>query len=403
MTASTCEFLARFITDPNGLKEQARAQQADLLGHFAECVECQARIDEIGDENAGMLFEILAAEETESSSGEDLRLDKIMQADAKREQSIRDAVQFSLIPSFLRMSAAGKIAKNFDPLALYSSTEAVSMLIRRYVRLNHHQSVANLELKADGSLWANEREAISAKEMATEIARFANLWEPDETGASPTRSVSQISQGLQLAEWTFLAAHERPNLLRDFRASIAPSDYAATFGLQRVLKMIPTGIVKPQTPLWLIPLSATDRIDDLNERWRPSAADLPFIYCIPKKKGQPFLNPIPMLQFTTKEFSGLCSSYRSTSQPQVTAHAFSEMTFFLMDTQLAVEQPGVLQVAEVFVDSGHKASCTMIGTFKDVLFEEKCELKLVDVNGTRTTKYVQRLDVPIHMSFWSLP
>ena len=393
MTPNGCEFLTRFIANPESVHEEDRARADELFKHFAECPDCQARIDQIGDDNAAILFDILARAETISANpDEDRRLDAILEADSKREQSIREAVQDNLISGFLRFSAAGSIAKNFDPLILHSATEAVSMLVRRYRSLSHPRGF--LELNPDGSLRSNEREAISAGEMATEIARFANLWETSEA-ANAGESGSPIEQGQQLAEWTFLAAHERPNLLRDFRAvsSILPG--TAPLGL-RMLRYMPTGIVKPQVPLQLIPLNPSDRIDDLNKRWRPLTTDLPFVYGVPKRR-QVESRTIPVLQFTTKEFFNVCSSYHASAQTSEGKGSYSEMTFFLLDKELSVVQPQGGKATEVIVDSGYKAACTMIGTFKNVFFEGKGEIELVDIAGKRTTKYAPRLDVPIHM------
>jgi hypothetical protein len=396
MTPNTCDFLTRFIANPGGFHEEARGRADELLRHLTDCVHCQARIDEIGDENVAMLFELLAGAETTQSPNpeEDRRLDKILEADADRERDIRKAVQDNLISGFLTLSAAGKIARNFDPLILYSATEAVSMLIRRHRSLSPPTSF--LELNQDGSLSTNEREAISSEEMATEIARFANLWETSESVSTESVSTAPIEQGRRLAEWTFLAAHERPNLFRDFRA-VAPFSYRVeTLSFRGMLRYMPGGIIKPQAPLQLIPLNPKDRIDDLNKRWRPLTADMPFIYGVLNRK-QAELHPVPVLQFTTKEFFNVCSSYQRLAHSFLREGSHSEMTFFLLDKELG--EVHAAQKTEIVVDSGYTASCTMIGTFSSVFFEGKGEVQIVEITGKRMSKYAPRVDVPVHLKY----
>jgi hypothetical protein len=386
MNTDYCEFISSFVVNPQPFAKAGPESREKMLEHISLCSKCSSTLDELSDESAALFFEMLAKDEQSSHEDGELesRLEEIVRADKSREQDIRKAVQNSLMPGF--MSAAGRMAKSFDPIVLYSATEAVSMLIRSYLRFKKALRVPFVELKADGSVFINESEAISASTMAGEIARTANLWELAKVRQEDT-TIWPLDQGRQLAEWTFLATHERPNLLRDFRAAAVPS--TGGFLGSSIVRFL-YGAAKPTAPLLLMPLKPSDRIDDLNERWKPLMPDPMFIYAVPSQKS----GQVPILEFTTEEFSSACTAYRT--QQTWMPSASHQMAFFVVDKKLSTSVRAKRR-ENVLVDSKLGVRCTIIEDFKEFHFGEG-KLRLVKEVGSSATIGVQRLDIPISLS-----
>jgi hypothetical protein len=115
-----------------------------------------------------------------------------------------------------------------------------------------------------------------------------------------------------------------------------------------------------------------------------------FIYAVPSQKS----GQVPILEFTTEEFSSACTAYRShqTWKPSES----HQMAFFVVDKKLSTSVRAKRR-ENVLVDSKLGVRCTIIEDFKEFHFGEG-KLRLVKELGSSATIGVQRLDIPISLS-----
>lgn len=288
MAETVCELIVNLVGDPSAARAQVQVQarQAEVLAHLDACDACHGVLEGAADIEA--VFEVLAVEET-LAPGDRAMMDRLVVAD--NDDKIRAAVRESLVPGL--GGQARKIAEQYDddPLKLYAATEAVSLLLRRALPVRESGRAVTgifsagpmVSLFADGSAKVRPGRgldtggpafesvstvSISPQGMATEIARFTDLWE----SRGDTRVPS--ARATELAGWVFLAAQDQRRLLRHF--SVAPSILAAR-------------------GLTLLPLAASARVDNPYERWHPEASGLDekVWIAIPQKLPQWFEPAVP--------------------------------------------------------------------------------------------------------------
>lgn len=134
----------------------------------------------------------------------------------KDEEPIVQAVIDVLLPSLSgdALTIAQGLIKKHGATLLYSATEAVSLLIRRYSSAHKEEP---LYFASQGHL-CDERMGISVKDddIALEIARFTDLWE-DEDATDENLVPSEDAE--ILLRWLFGAMEQQPYLLRHYRAT----------------------------------------------------------------------------------------------------------------------------------------------------------------------------------------
>jgi hypothetical protein len=246
----------RFIDDLLPRAGEAGAGDTEaLLEHLEGCGACDERLRAGGDD----LERLLARLSGGSSDEEGDELDRVLEADARREESIRSAVADVLIPTL--SGEAQEIAKQFDPLQLYRAIDAVSVRIYTEIGLGERRPVlVTLASSGDVFLDADDEPVVPATEMASEIVSFAALWRFTEDGKH--ERVALWDQALALTWWMPLALADQPDLLAHFRRH--------SIGLwpavlrRRFADRIP-----------LFPLKAEERIKDAALRWMPTAAEEP--------------------------------------------------------------------------------------------------------------------------------
>jgi hypothetical protein len=209
-----------------------------------------------GGDGLERLYAKLAADE------EDGELDRVLEADASREESIRSAVTDVLIPTL--SGAAREIAEHFDPLQLYRAMDAASVRVYTEVGLGERQP-ALITFASSGDVFfdVDAVPAISAREIASEIASFAALWRFVDERKNERETL--WDQALTLARWVPLALADQPDLLLHFRRN------SFLLSLHEFRRRLPDRI-----PVFL--LRVEERIKDAALRWMPAAtADALFL------------------------------------------------------------------------------------------------------------------------------
>lgn len=246
MNMPLCELIARFVANPKELAQAICTKREEIFAHIEVCDACADRMDAVSDPE--VILDILAAEGSRLTPHESRQIDELVKADAAREGEIQKAVEDALLP-FLGHHAAS-IGREFDPLALYGATEAVSLLIRSHITLDHTNAQL-IELHTDGAVSVDRKSAIAASGVALEIARFTGLWSAPGLSRAPVERAPS-DKAHALASWVFDAARDQRYLLRHF--SVDP-------------------LLMRADALTLVPLAAGERIDDPLERWRPEQAE----------------------------------------------------------------------------------------------------------------------------------
>jgi hypothetical protein len=239
MNSTLCDLVTAFVEDPKRLVPQIRGHQGEILAHIDSCDACTAAMDSARDVEG--IFAALAGESEGLGAEQSAALDRLVKGDTSLEEEVRVVVSDVLLPWLEPPTLA--LVKGLDPLKIYQATEAVSLLIHRCVTLGE-PGTALIELEPDGAIVLDDKEAVSGHGVATEIARFTDLWSPAEPGHRRVPT----AEAQHLARWIYLAIQEQRHLLRDFRAlpRLLP-------GYKRVI---------------LQALSREERVDDPYERWK---------------------------------------------------------------------------------------------------------------------------------------
>ena len=256
LTRNICDLVTSFASNPRALRDAAAARGAEIVSHLEACASCMTVLE--GARDAETVFEALASEGRLLTEEARRSLDRLVVADMARSDEVRETVTLALLPGLGDQSRI--IAERYDPLQLYAATEALSLLLRRSGDVDDRPSVRGITLRPDGSA-ITRRTIVSASAVAMEVARFTDLW----TRKGEVRLPSK--EAVELSGWLFQAARDQRNLLRHFRVAV-PSRSIGLGGRQY---------------LPLVALSASERLDEPFQRWRPARRERFEAFCIARR------------------------------------------------------------------------------------------------------------------------
>ncbi len=166
-----------------------------------------------------------------------------MENEEEAGRSARLAVEEVLLPSlkdFASILGRGLAAK-CGTSDLYAATEAVSLLLRRYVS---KRNLYGVFMRSNGDVVAydNGVVVITASQLALEVARFTDLWEDNEVEDS---ELKVSVEAFAMVFWMREVLNQQPNLFRHFAASITNNP----------------------DRIFLTEISPENRVDDARQRW----------------------------------------------------------------------------------------------------------------------------------------
>lgn len=168
---------------------------------------------------------------------------EILALERNKDNKAKRAVKNVLLPSL--EGDAAKLGRKFVRLygaeVLFSATEAVSLLLRRYVRQNPTHKIAMDRL---GTISVNGQWVLNFRNLAFEVARFTDLWEDDKV---PDEELQPAEDVFKIIGWMWEALEYQPYLFRHFVATPADGGHGDCFLLTEV--------------------PPKDRVDDPAERW----------------------------------------------------------------------------------------------------------------------------------------
>ncbi len=162
-----------------------------------------------------------------------------------KEHPAKLAVEETLLPS-LKGDAAihgRELAEKCGSYNLYSATEAVSLMLRRYLLRERYLRAILLGRNGDALAYGRgEQVVITTKQLAIEVARFTDLWENDKAIDSELQPAAET---FAMVRWMWEAMQYQPCLLRHF---------------------IATATDNPDCFL-LTEIPSQDRVEDPRQRW----------------------------------------------------------------------------------------------------------------------------------------
>ena len=162
---------------------------------------------------------------------------------AEKGRLARFAVEEVLLPS-LKDSAAifgHVLATKCGADDLFAATEAVSLLVRRYLTQHSLHSVL-MRRNGDVVAYGSEDVVITAWQLAVEVARFTELWEDNEVADS---ELKPSMEAVAMVLWLWMAMAQQPYLLVHFITTATGN----------------------QDLLLLTEVAPQDRVDDPRQRW----------------------------------------------------------------------------------------------------------------------------------------
>ncbi|MBU1179382.1 hypothetical protein KJ885_00370 [Patescibacteria group bacterium] len=167
-------------------------------------------------------------------------VEEILKEQEERERPLVEAVENVLLPSLSEelREEIKPIVEKHGAGVVYGATEAVSLLLTRWVR-----NYRNFSFLIDKDAVARSmRGDLLTSSMAIEVARFTDLWENNEASDEDLQPSEDV---FQLLRWMVRALCENGNILRHFDVEVADKE----IGVQ----------------LKLVPLK--QRVDDMAVRW----------------------------------------------------------------------------------------------------------------------------------------